>query len=134
MKADLKKYIDNIEQPAKKADALTLISLMEKASGYSAYLSGSIIGFGQYHYKYDSGREGDSSVMGFSPRKSKLTIYITPGFDAYTDELAKLGKHKTTVSCLYVNKLDDIDLKVLSKIVKHSVGVMKKRYSTEDIK
>jgi hypothetical protein len=134
MKADLKKYIDNIEQPAKKADALTLISLMEKASGYSAYLSGSIIGFGQYHYKYDSGREGDSCVTGFSPRKSKLTIYITPGFDAYTDELAKLGKHKTTVSCLYVNKLDDIDLKVLSKIVKHSVGVMKKRYSTEDIK
>ncbi len=134
MKADLKKFIDSIEPASKKTDALALLGLMEKASGYSPYLSGSIIGFGQYHYKYDSGREGDSCVTGFSPRKSKISIYIMPGFDDYADELAKLGKHKTTVSCLYVNKLDDIDLKVLTKIVKHSVKVMEKRYQTKDIK
>ncbi len=133
MKSDIKKFIDKIDSPKKKADAVALLELMENASGFTPYLSGSIIGFGQYHYKYDSGREGDSCVTGFSPRKSSISIYIVPGFDAYEKDLAKLGKHKTSVSCLYINKLADVDTKVLARIVKHSVGVMKKRYKTLDI-
>jgi len=134
MKADIEKFIAKIDNETRKQDALALLELMEKASGYSAYLSGSIIGFGEYHYQYDSGREGDSCVVGFSPRKSSISIYIMPGFDDYEKELALLGKHKTSVSCLYVNKLADIDTKVLIKIIKHSVKVMQKRYKTKDIK
>lgn len=133
MKADIKKFIAKIDNEAKKQDTVVLLELMEKASGYSAYLSGNIIGFGEYHYQYDSGREGDSCVVGFSPRKSNFSIYIMPGFDDYEKELAQLGKHKTSVSCLYINKLADVDTKVLIKIIKHSVKVMQKRYKTKDI-
>ena len=134
MNAQVKQFIDKIDSEAKKQDALSLLKLMEEASGYKPYLSGSIIGFGEYHYKYDSGREGDSVVTGFSPRKNNISIYIMPGFDDYQKELALLGKHKTSVSCLYINKLADIDTKVLLKIIKHSVNVMRKRYKTKDIK
>ena len=133
MKAEVKQYIDSIDNEAKKQDALALLELMQKASGYQPYLSGSIIGFGEYHYKYDSGREGDACVTGFSPRKSNISIYIMPGFDDYEKELALLGKHKTSVSCLYINKLADVDAKVLLKIIKHSVKVMQKRYKTKDV-
>ena len=133
MKAEVKQYIDSIDNEAKKQDALALLELMQKVSGYQPYLSGSIIGFGEYHYKYDSGREGDACVTGFSPRKSNISIYIMPGFDDYEKELALLGKHKTSVSCLYINKLADVDAKVLLKIIKHSVKVMQKRYKTKDV-
>ena len=133
MKVDVKKFIAKIENEAQRADALALLQLMETASGYSAYLSGNIISFGEYHYQYDSGREGDACVIGFSPRKSNISIYIMPGFDDYEKELAVLGKHKTSVSCLYINKLADVDTKVLVKIIKHSVKVMQKRYKTKDI-
>lgn len=85
----------------------------------------SIVGFGSYHYKYDSGREGDMPVTGFAPRKQSLTLYIMPGFDAYEDLLSKLGKHKTGKSCLYINKLADVDMDVLRELVKQSVEAMK---------
>ena len=101
---------------------------MEKASGYDAYLSGSIVGFGEYHYKYESGREGDSVVTGFSPRKQNIAIYIMPGFSAYEKELSLLGKYKLGKSCLYINKLSDINEKLLVKIVEDSVKTMKGRY------
>jgi hypothetical protein len=88
----------------------------------------SIVGFGEYHYVYESGREGDWFLVGFSPRKRDLTLYIMPGFDAYEELLGQLGKHKTGKSCLYINKLADVDVKVLSKLVRESVSHMKAKY------
>jgi hypothetical protein len=85
----------------------------------------SIIGFGSYHYKYESGREGEWMLTGFSPRKQNLTLYIMPGFDEYDGLLKDLGKHTTGVSCLYIKKLEDIDTKVLKKLVSKSVKKMK---------
>ena len=88
----------------------------------------SIVGFGSYHYKYESGREGDMCITGFSPRKQNLTIYILPGFKRYSELMKKLGKHKTGSSCLYINKLEDVDLKVLKQLITESVKYMKKKY------
>ena len=85
----------------------------------------SIVGFGSYHYKYESGREGDMPLIGFSPRKQNLTLYIMPGFDEYGELLEQLGKHKTGKACLYINKTDDVDMEVLGKLVKHSYEHMK---------
>ena len=87
-----------------------------------------MIGYGKYHYKYKSGREGDWFITGFSPRKRNMTVYIMPGFSNYQALLAKLGKHKTSVSCIYFNKLADIDVKILRQIIRRSVADMKKRY------
>jgi hypothetical protein len=84
----------------------------------------SIVGFGSYHYKYASGREGDWPITGFSPRKGDLTLYITGGLDSFSDLLPKLGKHKTAKSCLYIKKLSDIDVGVLRKIISKSVKLM----------
>ena len=86
----------------------------------------SIIGFGSYHYKGASGREGDWPLTGFSPRKQALTLYLMHGFDAHADLLKKLGKYKTSVGCLYIKKLDDVDKKVLKELVTASVKTMKK--------
>ena len=85
---------------------------------------GSIVGFGDYHYKYASGRQGDWFLTGFSPRKQSLTIYIMAGFEGYDVLLAKLGNYKTAKSCLYINKLQDVDLSVLSEIIAHSVAAL----------
>ena len=85
----------------------------------------SIIGFGSYHYKYASGREGDFFLTGFSPRKQSLTLYIISGFKRYDELMKKLGKHKTGSSCLYINKLEDIDMKVLKELITESVKYMK---------
>lgn len=88
----------------------------------------SIVGFGEYHYKYESGREGDFLITGFSPRKSALTIYIMPGFARYEALMDKLGKHRTGKSCLYINRLDDVDLSVLEELVTRSVEYMTEKY------
>lgn len=88
----------------------------------------SIIGFGRYHYVYDSGREGDWFLAGVSPRKRSLTVYIMAGFDRYDELMAKLGKHRTGKSCLYINKLEDVDTEVLRELVAASVGHMRERY------
>ena len=128
MKKDVKAFIDAIKNDTKRKDSLRLVKLMQDASGYKASLCGKIIGYGLYHYKYDSGREGDAIVTGFSPRQQYISIYIMPGFSKYKKELAQLGKHKTAQSCLYINKLADIDEKILSKIVTDSVAQMQKKY------
>ena len=83
-----------------------------------------IVGFGSYHYKYESGREGDWFKTGFSPRKTSLTLYIMPGFNRYDELMQKLGKHKTGQSCLYINKLEDVDMDVLRELVKLSYDYM----------
>lgn len=88
----------------------------------------SIVGFGSYHYQYASGREGDWPIVGFSPRKQNLTLYIMNGFDRYESLLARLGKHKTGKSCLYLNKLEDVDLQLLRELIQESVAYMKNKY------
>jgi hypothetical protein len=125
---EINNFISCIENDTRKSDSITLLPILEKVSGYKPYLNGSIIGFGKYHYKYDSGREGDSAVISFSPRKQNLVIYIMPGFDQFDDLLQELGKHKLGKSCLYINKLSDIKLEVLEKIAKLSVKHMQQKY------
>lgn len=124
-------FIAEVEHPVRRADAETLIELMKRASGYEPQMWGpSIVGFGRYHYRYDTGTEGDFMVAGFSPRKAKTVVYILPGYDDISDDLARLGKHSTGRSCLYINKLADVDLDVLEKIVADSVERMKANYET----
>ncbi len=103
--------------------------MMQMVTGEKPAMWGeSIVGFGIYHYKYESGREGIFFITGFSPRKQSLTIYIIPGFDKYEDKLKKLGKFKIAKSCLYIKSLKDVSLKTLEKIITDSVKYMKKKY------
>jgi hypothetical protein len=125
--------IHNVENETRKSDSLELLPLMEKWTGYASYKVGTMIGFGQYHYRYDSGREGDFFVTGFSPRKQNLAIYIMPGLAKYPELLEKLGKHKLGKSCLYVNKLADIDLSILERLVVASVEDMQAKYECIDV-
>ncbi len=105
----------------RRAEAHILIDMMRQISAQEPVMWGpSIIGFGSQHYKYDSGREGDMPRLGFSPRKAAITVYFSEGFDRYDTLLPKLGKHKISVSCLYINKLDDIDIKTLRQMLEQS--------------
>lgn len=114
-------FIDKIENDKKRADSQKILELMQEVTGEEPVMWGdSIIGFGSYHYKYASGREGNWFLTGFSPRKQNLTLYIMSGFDRYDALLAKLGKHTTGKSCLYIKKIEDIDLHVLRELVKLS--------------
>ncbi len=132
MKKDLREFVDAIDNDVKRADCISLIGIMEEESGYSPSLHGQIIGFGLYHYVYESGREGDGIVTGFRPRSQDLSIYIMPGFSEYQKELETLGKHKSAKCCLYIRKLANVDEKVLRKIINHSVRFMKKKYECRD--
>ncbi|GAB4519282.1 MAG: hypothetical protein Kow00133_04910 [Amphiplicatus sp.] len=127
--ASVEAFIDGVENETRRRDARTLLALMTKVTGESAKMWGpSIIGFGTYHYKYESGREGDFLMTGFSPRKTATVVYVMGGVPE-TDELyKKLGKHKLGKSCLYINKLEDVDLGVLEKLIARSVAHMRKTY------
>ena len=126
---DVDAYLATVEDEKKRADSLVLKEMMERVSGEPAKMwGGSIVGFGRYHYKYDSGREGDFMLTGFAPRKQQLTLYIMPGFDPYQERLAKLGKHKTARSCLYIKRLSDVDTDVLEEIVADSIERMRLKY------
>ena len=123
-------FLDAVENPRRREDARRVLELMREVTGEPPKMWGSsIVGFGSYRYKYASGREGDWMITGFSPRKQNLTVYIMPGFSEFADLLAKLGKHKTSKSCLYLNKLADVDLDVLAELVRESVAVMRRRYA-----
>jgi hypothetical protein len=123
--ADVEAFLNTIEDNQKKADSLDIVELMQEESGFVPRMWGdSIIGFGSYHYKYASGREGDWFLCGFSPRKQALTLYIMAGFEQYEDLLKSLGKFKTGKSCLYVKKLEDVNREVLRELVKLSVEHM----------
>jgi len=125
--ASVDNFIKKLKDERVKADCRTIIRLMKKATKAEPKMWGtSIIGFGSYHYKYASGHEGDWMQVGFSPRKQNLTLYLMHGFDRYADLLKKLGKHTTGKSCLYIKKLDDVDLKVLDQIVTNSVKEFRK--------
>jgi Domain of unknown function (DU1801) len=126
--ADVSAFIERVEHPERRADAQVLVELMARVSGAPATLWGSsIIGFGSYHYRYDSGREGDMCVVGFSPRKAETVVYIVAGFAEYQELLARLGKHRTGQSCLYIKRLADIDMTVLEEIVTRGVAAMAPR-------
>lgn len=127
--ADVDAFLDAVENPRRRADARQLLDLMQAVTGEPPKMWGtSIVGFGKYHYRYASGREGDSLMVGFSPRKQNLAIYIMPGFSAFGELLGRLGKFRTGKSCLYVNKLDDVDLEALEELVRESVAEMRRRY------
>jgi hypothetical protein len=127
--ASIEGFLAKVEGDQRQADCRILVQLMSRVTGEPPALWGaSIVGFGRYHYKYASGHEGDSCLAGFSPRKTELSIYIIAGFEHYDALMAKLGKHKTGKSCLYVKRLADIDLEVLETLVAFSVAEVKRRY------
>ena len=123
-------YIAQIEDAQKRADSAVLIDMMQRITGEKPKMWGpSIIGFGSYHYKYASGHEGDTCVAGFSPRKAELSIYLWSEAEPWREKLlAKLGKHRMGKGCLYVKRLEQIDLKVLEELVKQSLKVVRERY------
>ena len=118
---DVEAFLNSVENEKKRQASYTIKELMEEVTGEEAKMWGdSIVGFGSYHYKYKSGREGNWFLTGFSPRKQNLTLYIMAGFSGYDDLLQDLGKYKTGKSCLYINKIEDVDLDVLRELVKQS--------------
>ena len=124
-------FINRVEDPKKREDSFEIIKLMRKITGSEPKMwGGSIVGFGTYHYVYATGNSGDWPVVGFSPRKQNLTLYIKAGFSKYGELMEKLGKHKTGKSCLYVKKLSDIDIEVLETLIAESVEYMKGKYET----
>ncbi len=123
-------FIGSIESAQKRQDCRELVALMREVTGHPPKMWGpSIVGFDRYHYRYDSGREGDMLLTGFSPRKQHLVLYVGPGLKKHL--LAKLGRHKTGKSCLYLNSLAGVDRAVLRAIVEASVDAMRRRYSRE---
>ncbi|MCH7689946.1 MAG: DUF1801 domain-containing protein [candidate division Zixibacteria bacterium] len=128
-KLSVTKFIGKVEDDQKRQDLQAILKLMKQVTKEEPKIWGdSMIGFGHFHYKSDSGREGDWFLTGFSPRKQNLTIYITPGFDKYDSLMKQLGKHKTSKGCLYIKKLEDVDMKVLKELIKQSYQDMKKKY------
>lgn len=122
---DVEEFINGVVDERKRQDSFKILALMKEVTQSEPKMWGdSIIGFGSYHYKYASGREGDWFVAGFSPRKQNLTLYIMSGFDDYDELLGKLGKHSTGKSCLYIKRLNDIDMEVLRELVSKSVEHM----------
>ena len=112
-----------VEKEQKRADSFRLVELMQKWSGFKPQMYGpTIIGFGRYRYTYSSGHEGEAPLLGFSPRKANLSLHLTIDIKKHADALSKLGKHKTGVGCLYINKLEDVDLKVLEKMITASAN------------
>lgn len=121
------KFLNSIKDKQRRQECLTVLEMMKKATKTEPKMWGSsIVGFGKYHYVYASGREGDWFLTGFSPRKQNLTLYIMGGLSAHEALLQKLGKHKTGKGCLYVNKLEDIDLPTLRKLIVEGVKLVRK--------
>lgn len=126
-------FLNSLDHPKRQADGLKLLTFFNRVTGLKPKMWGpSIVGYGRYHYKYDSGREGDFFLTGFSPRKSALTIYVMPGYQDMSENLSRLGKHKTGKSCLYINSLSDVDMDVLEEIIQDGLTYMRKNYQTWD--
>ncbi len=127
--ASVDEFLAAIDDETRREDCRTVAELMRAATGAEPAMWGaSIVGFGKYHYKYASGREGDWFLAGFSPRKEALTLYIMPGFSDYDALMGKLGKFKTGKSCLYLKRLDDVDLPTLKRLIEESVRHMRRQY------
>ena len=128
---DPQEFIDKVDGEEKRKDAQELVRLMSKVTGKPPRMWGpTIIGFGKYHYKYESGREGEICMTGFSPRKPSLVLYLGPVLED-KKLLARLGKHKVGKGCLYINKLSDVDRAVLKELVVKAVAEMRKRYDCD---
>lgn len=125
-------FIENIENPTKREDAYKLLDIFTETTGYEAKMWGpSIIGFGNYHYKYESGHEGDAPLVGFSPRKAKISLYFATG-DIKREELLKnFGKHTTGKGCVYINKVVDVDINILKVLINRSVKFLKETYPNQ---
>jgi len=122
-------FINAVDDEQKRRDSWDMIALMKKITGSEPKMWGSsLIGFGNYHYKYASGREGDFFITGFSPRKTAFTVYIMPGFSAYADLMEQLGPCKTGKSCLYLKNLNVVDGSVLEQLIRQSVDEMREKY------
>lgn len=122
-------FIEAVDHEKKKEDAYRLLDIFTEVTGCQARMWGaSIIGFGSYHYKYESGHEGHAPLVGFSPRKARISLYLAAGDPCRDELLNQLGKHKTGKACVYINKVDDIDVKALKKLIIQSVNHLKKSY------
>lgn len=120
MTPDVAAYFDTVTSPKRRGDAEALLQLMRRVTGEEPHMWGTIVGFGQYRYRYASGRQGDAPAAGFAARKAALTIYLADGVDAHADLLATLGPHTTGAGCLYLKDLQAVDLAVLENIVERS--------------
>lgn len=124
---NVEEFLKQVENPIKRKDSFKILELMREVTNEQPVMWGeSIVGFGQYHYIYPSGREGDWFLIGFSPRKQSLTLYIMSGFDNYEEKLKNLGKYRTGKSCLYINKLEDVDISILKEIMADSIDYVKR--------
>lgn len=128
--ASVQAFLENVADERKREDSFTLVKLMQEVTGEEARMWGdTMVGFGNYHYQYASGREGDMMLVGFSPRKAALTLYIMSGLDDGDPLLNKLGKYKTGKACLYVKTLKDVDMTVLRQMVERSVSRLRENQS-----
>ena len=129
-KASVAKFLANVEDETKRQDCRTLVEIMERVTGAKPVMWGpSIVGFGSYRYRYANGREGDWMLVGFSPRKRDLTVYVMAGFKRAEKTLAKLGKHKASSGgCLYLKRLSDVDLAVLEQLIRESVEHLRRAH------
>jgi len=122
-------FIETVESQKKREDAYKLLDIFAETSGYEAKMWGpSIIGFGSYHYKYASGHEGDAPLVGFSPRKAKISLYFATGDTEREELLKEFGKHTSGKACVYINKIADIDVEVLKKLIKQSIKFLKEAH------
>ncbi|MCS0542996.1 DUF1801 domain-containing protein [Fredinandcohnia onubensis] len=127
--ASVIEFIESVESPKKKEDAYKLLDIFTETSGYPAKMWGtSIIGFGSYHYKYASGHEGDAPLVGFSPRKAKISLYFATGDTKREELLERFGKHTTGKACVYINKIADIDVDVLKELITQSITFLQEMY------
>ncbi|MBE1555529.1 DUF1801 domain-containing protein [Sporosarcina limicola] len=126
---DVIEFIEDVDNPKKRADAYKLLAIFEETTGYEAKMWGpSIIGFGTYHYVYQTGHEGDAPLVGFSPRKAKISLYFATGDTEREEILARFGKHTTGKACVYINKVDDVDTDVLRELITQSVTFLQTLY------
>ncbi|MEH7081702.1 DUF1801 domain-containing protein [Neobacillus drentensis] len=122
-------FIEQVDSPKKREDAYKLIDIFTETTGFEAKMWGpSIIGFGSYHYKYESGHEGEAPLVGFSPRKAKISLYFAPGETKREELLKNFGKHTTGKACVYINKVADIDVSVLKELITESIQFLQKTY------
>ncbi len=129
---DVEQFLNSIADEQKRKDSFTLLELMKQATGMEPRMWGSsIVGFGSYHYKYESGREGDTILAGFSPRKQNLTLYHMGSVEPSNDLFKQLGKHTTGKGCLYIKRLDDVDLPTLKRLIEESVKHVKQKAKTQ---
>lgn len=127
--ASVVEFIESVDSPKKREDAYKLLQIFEETSGFEAKMWGpSIIGFGSYHYKYETGHEGDAPLVGFSPRKAKISLYFATGDTERENLLEKFGKHTTGKACVYINKLADVDIEVLRSLITQSISFLQKMY------